>query len=739
VTEDGAGEVRLAVTGMTCAACVGRVQRILEKQEGVESAVVNLTTERARVRPSPGAHLDGAPLLAALAKAGFGGEEVSARAGGSDAVALQRAHAREALHRLALAAPLTLPVFAIAMFGWGFPGSDWVQLVLTAVVVFGPGFNFLQTAWKLARGGSANMDSLVSIGTLAAFFLSLHSLLSQHATGGPPGPLYFESAAVIVTLILLGRWLEARAKGRAADAIAALARLQPSTARRRDPATGLESEVAVDLLEPGDVVVLRPGERVPVDGELVEGRGHVDESMLTGEPLPVAKAPGDMVTGGTVNATTALAVRVTRVGEGTTLARILQLVQDAQASRAPIQRLADRVAAVFVPIVLVLASLTLTAWLLFTDATFAQALLHVVAVLVIACPCALGLATPTAVLVGSGRAARHGVLIKDAASLERLQAVDVVVFDKTGTLTQGKPEVVAAEGPDPEATLPVVAGLEALSDHPLARAVVRWAEDQGIEPLAAEGLREELGAGVVGVVDGRRAAAGSPALLEREGFDLSPVEAWLAEQERAGRTVFACAAEGVPPLALAVDDPVRKDAREAIARLERLGVESHLLTGDARDSALRVASAVGLDPARVQARLLPEDKAAHVQRLKDEGRVVAVVGDGINDAPALALADVGIAIGSGTDVALEAAGVALLRSEPSAVADAVGLSRATLRTIRQNLFWAFAYNCVGIPVAALGYLNPMIAALAMAFSSVSVVTNSLLLKGRRLPAAAVRD
>jgi len=718
---------------MTCAACVGRVQRVLEKQEGVESAVVNLATQRARVSLQEGAVADPDRLVTALVKAGYAGEEVAAGAGGGDAAALQQAHARLALRRLLLAAPLTVPVFLVAMFGLDLPGSDWVQLVLTAVVVFVAGGSFLSTAWKLARGGSASMDTLVSIGTLSAFFLSVHSLLVRRLDGGVEGPLYFESAAVIVTLILLGRWLEARAKGQAADAIAALARLQPSTARRRDPATGVESEVAVDDLAPGDLVVLRPGERVPVDGEVVDGHGHVDESMLTGEPLPVAKATGDAITGGTVNTTTALTLRVTRVGEGTTLSRILTLVQDAQASRAPIQRLADRVAAVFVPIVLVLALITLAAWLTFTDVAFSEALLHVVAVLVIACPCALGLATPTAVLVGSGRAARHGVLVKDAASLERLQAVDVVIFDKTGTLTEGRPAVVGTTGEEQEALLPFAAGLESLSDHPLARAVVQWASDQGIPPAEAQDLREELGAGALGTVAGRRVAIGSTRLLESEGFDVSSLADWPAEQEAAGRTVFACAAEGLLPMAFAVDDPVRQDAGEAVNRLRGLGVESFLLTGDARESAERVAEAVGIEPERVKARLLPEDKAAVVAELKQAGRIVAVVGDGINDAPALALADVGIAIGSGTDVALETASVALLRSEPSAVADAVALSRATLRTIRQNLFWAFAYNCVGIPVAALGLLNPMIAALAMAFSSVSVVTNSLLLRNRRLP------
>jgi Cu+-exporting ATPase len=441
---------------------------------------------------------------------------------------------------------------------------------------------------------------------------------------------------------------------------------------------------------------------------------------------------GDPVTGGTVNTTTALAVRVTRVGEGTTLARIVQLVHDAQATKAPIQRLADRVAAVFVPIVLGVALLTLAAWLLLTPVPFSAALLHVVAVLVIACPCALGLATPTAVLVGTGRAARHGVLVKEAGAFERLCAADLVVFDKTGTLTEGRPRVVATAGADEAATLPLAAGLEALSDHPLARAVVELARERGVAPAAAEGAREVLGAGAVGTSGGSRIAVGSARLLEQEGFDAAELEDWRREQEAAGRTTFLAAAEGRPPMGIAVADPVRPGAAEAVERLGRLGLECWLLTGDAEATARRVAAEVGIAGGHVRAGLRPEDKAEVVRDLQGRGRVVAVVGDGINDAPALALADVGIAVGSGTDVALETASLALLRSEPAAVADAVALSRATLRTIRQNLFWAFAYNVVGIPIAAVGLLEPMLAALAMAFSSVSVVTNSLLLRRRPL-------
>ena len=727
------GEVRLDVTGMTCASCVRRVEKALGKVPGVQGAVVNLTTREARVATTaPAGEPMARALVQAIENAGYGAARLRDDAAPpEDPAAEARAHRA----RFLVAAALTLPVFVVSMLGIVFPGHGLVQAALTLAVLLGPGRGFFTRAARLARHGSASMDTLVAVGTASAFALSAARLVAPASAGGhgghggAGGHLFFETAAVITTLILLGRMLESRAKGRAAAAIAALAGLQPSTARRRD-ASGAESVVPVEDLRAGDVVVLRPGERVPADGVVAEGSGAVDESMLTGEPLPVEKSPGDELAAGTVNASAVLVLDVRRVGAGTTLARIVRLVRDAQATKAPVQRLADRVAAVFVPIVLVLALVTLAAWG-FAARDWGGGLVAAVAVLVIACPCAMGLATPTAVLVGTGRAATLGALVKDAASLERLARVTTVLFDKTGTLTLGKPAVVA-QGGEP-AVLPILGAVDALSDHPVARAVAAHAAARGALAEGVADVRAVAGRGVTATWSGRRVAAGSPTFVQAEGADLAGVSAFLEEAAAEGRTPTCGWVEGLGTLSLALADPLRPDAREAVERLRAMGIPSGIVSGDHVAAVRRLAAAAGMDEARARGGLRPEAKAEAVAELQAAGEVVAVAGDGINDAPALARADVGLAMGSGTHVALETADVALLRDDPRAVADVIALGRATLRIVKQNLFWAFAYNVVGIPAAALGRLDPMLAAAAMALSSVSVVANSLRLRRARLP------
>jgi Cu+-exporting ATPase len=716
--------VDLHVEGMHCASCVGRVEAALLGVQGVEDVAVNLTTHGARVELAA----DGPPverLVAAVERAGYGARLAAAGGAAVAATASAEEEARQALRLVLVAAPLSLPVLVVSMAGLRFPGSDVVQLVLTAAVVLGPGLTFLRQAARLLRRAAASMDTLVAIGSLAAFLHGAVTVVAARFRGLEVEHLYFETAAVIVTLILFGRFLEARAKGRAAASLASLARLLPSEARVRDAATGAERSVAVEAIVPGDLVVLHPGDRVPVDGVVVEGEGHVDESMLTGEPVPAARRGGDAVSAGTVNATAVLVLRATRVGLGTTLARIVAVVRDAQASKAAVQRLADRVASVFVPVVIGVAAVTLAAWLLVTGGDLAAALQPAVAVLVIACPCAMGLATPTAILVGTGRAARLGILVKDAASLERLAAVDTVLFDKTGTLTLGRPAVVAVSGAAGEPTLLAVAAVEARSSHPLGLAVAAHVRERGLTTPSVSGVRAAPGLGVTGDVGGRRVVAGSRGFAAAQGVDTSGVEAWVKTHAALGETVVVGGFAGGPAVAFALADPLKDGAREAVARLQRDGIAVHLVTGDAWATAAKVAAGVGVREDDVRAGLLPEQKAEAVAELRARGRVVAMVGDGINDAPALAAADAGIAVGSGTEVALETAGIALLRGGPGAVGDAIAVARATLRTIRRNLFWAFAYNVVGIPVAALGVLHPMLAAGAMALSSVSVVTSSL--------------
>ncbi|MBU9248833.1 heavy metal translocating P-type ATPase [Burkholderia multivorans] len=741
VDRDATHSIDLDIGGMTCASCVSRVEKALENVPGVTHASVNLATERASVRAA--GPLDAGALIEAVTNAGYRATLAAAPSAGAKAAAssIPAAPDRDARKRqealrernlviasAVLSAPLVAPMLA-APLGIDAMLPGWLQLVLASIVQFGFGARFYRAAWHAVKARAGNMDLLVALGTSAAYGLSLWMLLRDPAH---PGHLYFEASAVIVTLVRFGKWLEARAKRQTTDAIRALNALRPDRARIVD--NGVERDVPLAQVRVGTIVSVRPGERLPVDGRVVSGRSHVDESLITGESLPVPKDDGDAVTAGSINGEGALVVETTAIGAETTLARIIRLVESAQAEKAPIQRLVDRVSAVFVPAILGIAVLTLVGWLL-AGAGAETAILNAVAVLVIACPCALGLATPAAIMAGTGVAARHGVLIKDAQALELAQRATVIAFDKTGTLTEGKPSVTAFDAVDlpRDDALALAAAVQRHSDHPLARAVVAAYDAQRnaqAAPVATD-ARAVAGRGVEARVDGRLLALGSTRWRDELGIVVPPaLDARAAELERAGNTISWLMHADAPRAAIALiafGDTVKPGARDAIAALADRHVASVLVTGDNRGSAAAVAAALGIG--EVHAQVLPDDKARVVASLKREhGGVVAMVGDGINDAPALAAADVGIAMATGTDVAMHTAGITLMRGDPALVADAIDISKRTYRKIQQNLFWAFVYNLIGVPLAALGWLNPVIAGAAMAFSSVSVVTNALLLR-----------
>jgi len=720
-------EFDLAIRGMTCASCVARVERALAKAPGVLSASVNLATERAHVVSVAGTGVEA--LHKAVKAAGYEAEIPDLQEGAAAKSAAPAARALPDWWPVAVSALLTLPLL-VPMAGlalgahWTLPG--WLQLALATPVQFWLGARFYRAGWKAVKALSGNMDLLVALGTSAAYGLSVYQLLA-----GAAGvhDLYFETAAALITFILLGKWLEARAKRQTTEAIRALNALRPDRALvRRD---GKDIEVPLASVAVGDLVVVRPGERVPVDGEIREGRSHVDESLITGESLPVAKGAGDRVTGASINADGLLLVETRAVGAESTLARIIRLVENAQAAKAPIQRIVDRVSAVFVPIVLAIALATLLAWGL-TTGNWTSAVLYAVAVMVIACPCALGLATPTAIMAGTGVAARHGILIKDAEALEIAHSITTIAFDKTGTLTEGRPRLLAVDPVrgDRAELLRLAAALQQGSQHPLARAVMEQAAAEGISPAAAVEMKTLPGRGVQAVVEGRTLYLGSSRLMQELGVDTSVLGERGQAFAREGRSISWLAAEtdGARSLAglLAFGDAVKAGAREAIAALHAQGVKTVMLSGDNRGSAEAAARALGID--EVRAEVLPAEKAQTVAALRGKQQVIAMVGDGINDAPALAAADVGIAMATGTDVAMHTAGITLMRGDPRLVADAISISRRTYGKIRQNLFWAFFYNVVGIPLAAFGLLNPIIAGAAMAFSSVSVVTNALTLR-----------
>jgi P-type Cu+ transporter len=715
-------QTTLQVEGMTCASCVARVEKALLKVPGVQAATVNLATEKASIQALSTVPL--AALKAAIAKAGYAAKDhqdtqpqVTTRLPAWWPVAVGTA----------LTVPLVLPML-LQLFGVDWMLDGGVQLALATPVQFWLGWRFYRAGWKAVRAKAGNMDLLVALGTSAAYGLSVY-LLFKHAEHGMPH-LYFEASAAVITLVLLGKWLEQRAKRQTADAIRALNALRPTTARVRRG--GAELEIEVGDVVVGDLVIVRPGDRVAVDGDIVEGRSHIDESLITGESLPVAKGVGDKVTGGAINAEGALTVRTTAIGAETTLARIIRMVETAQSAKAPIQRIVDRVSAVFVPVVLGIALLTFLAWFGLAG-DWEQALLNAVAVLVIACPCALGLATPTAIMAGTGVAARRGILIKDAEALELAHAVTVVAFDKTGTLTEGKPSlaaVLATQGSTREEVLGLAAALQKSSSHPLAVAVMDQVRHERLPAPEARDAKALPGRGVQGVVRGRTLALGSTRMLRELALDAGSLRGEAQRLENQGRTVswLVQAEAGAHRLLglLAFGDTVKATAAEAVSRLRQLGIRTVMLTGDNRGAAQFVAKELGID--EVHAEVLPGDKAAIVKEFRDAGEVVAFVGDGLNDGPALAAASVSYAMAGGADVATETAGITLMRGDPRLVADSLDVSRRTYAKIRQGLFWAFGYNVLGIPLAALGLLNPVIAGAAMAFSSVSVVLNALTLR-----------
>ena len=720
-----ARQIELQIEGMTCASCVGRVEKALLKVPGVSAASINLATEKASVTVLSGVSF--ATLAAAVDKAGYVAKPVEAARATPSASGLGLPPWWPVLVGALLTLPLLLPML-LQPFGVNWMLGGWAQLALATPVQFWLGARFYRAGWKALRAGTGNMDLLIALGTSAAYGLSLY-LLGTRAEHGMPH-LYFEASAAVITLVLLGKWLELRAKRQTADAIRALNALRPTVARVL--VDDVEVSTPVEQVAVGDIVVIRPGERVPVDGEVIDGRSHVDESLITGESLPVAKAIGGKLTGGSVNAEGLLRARTTAIGAETTLARIIRMVESAQAAKAPIQRIVDRVSAVFVPIVLGIAALTFVGWLLY-GGNAEHAVISAVAVLVIACPCALGLATPTAIMAGTGVAARRGILIKDAQALEVAHSVTVVAFDKTGTLTEGKPSLVATEpaaGGDSDEVLRLAAALQKNSDHPLAHAVMEKIGEQRTAVPPAYDAQALPGRGVRAVVGGRHLLLGSTRLLHEEGADAGALLPVALRLEDEGRTISWLmvrqeSATSVLGL-LAFGDTVKPASRAALARLHELGIRTVMLTGDNAGSANAVARELGIDEVRAQ--LLPGDKAAVVQELRKQGHIVAMVGDGLNDAPSLVAADVGLSMSTGTDVAMEAAGITLMRGDPRLVADSFDVSRRTYSKIKQGLFWAFAYNVLGIPLAAFGMLSPVVAGAAMAFSSVSVVTNALMLR-----------
>ncbi|EOP12811.1 MULTISPECIES: heavy metal translocating P-type ATPase [unclassified Bacillus (in: firmicutes)] len=731
-------KAEFTVSGMTCAACANRVEKRLNKLEGVNGATVNFALESATVDFNPDEiHVN--EMKSAITKLGYKLEVKSDKQDGSTDHRLQEIERQK--KKFIISFILSFPLLWAMVSHFSFTSfiylpdmlmNPWVQLALATPVQFIIGGQFYVGAYKALRNKSANMDVLVALGTSAAYFYSVYLSIQSIGSSEHMTDLYFETSAVLITLIILGKLFEAKAKGRSSEAIKKLMGLQAKTATVvRD---GTEIKILIEEVVAGDIVYVKPGEKIPVDGEIVEGKSAIDESMLTGESIPVDKTIGDVVIGSTINKNGFLKVKATKVGRDTALAQIIKVVEEAQGSKAPIQRVADQISGIFVPVVVVIAIITFAVWMLFvTPGDFGGALEKMIAVLVIACPCALGLATPTSIMAGSGRSAEYGILFKGGEHLEATHRLDTVILDKTGTVTNGKPvltDVIVADGFHEEEILRLVGAAEKNSEHPLAEAIVEGIKEKKIDMPSSETFEAIPGFGIESVVEGKQLLIGTRRLMKKFDIDIEEVSKSMEELEREGKTAMLIAINKEYAGIVAVADTVKDTSKAAIARLKKMGLDVVMITGDNRQTAQAIAKQVGID--HVIAEVLPEGKAEEVKKLQAQGKKVAMVGDGINDAPALATADIGMAIGTGTDVAMEAADITLIRGDLNSIADAIFMSKMTIRNIKQNLFWALAYNGLGIPIAAFGFLAPWVAGAAMAFSSVSVVLNALRLQRVKL-------
>ncbi|MGH1278652.1 heavy metal translocating P-type ATPase [Bacillus basilensis] len=731
-------KAEFTVSGMTCAVCANRVEKRLNKLEGVNEATVNFALETATVDFNPD-EVNVNEMKSAITKLGYKLEVKSDEQDGSTDHRLQEIERQK--KKFIISFILSFPLLWAMVSHFSFTSfiylpdmlmNPWVQLALATPVQFIIGGQFYVGAYKALRNKSANMDVLVALGTSAAYFYSVYLSIQSIGSSEHMTDLYFETSAVLITLIILGKLFEAKAKGRSSEAIKKLMGLQAKTATVvRD---GTEMKILIEEVVAGDIVYVKPGEKIPVDGEIVEGKSAIDESMLTGESIPVDKTIGDLVIGSTMNKNGFLKVKATKVGRDTALAQIIKVVEEAQGSKAPIQRVADQISGIFVPVVVVIAIITFVVWMIFvTPGDFGGALEKMIAVLVIACPCALGLATPTSIMAGSGRSAEYGILFKGGEHLEATHRLDTVILDKTGTVTNGKPvltDVIVADGFHEEEILRLVGAAEKNSEHPLAEAIVEGIKEKKIDIPSSETFEAIPGFGIESVVEGKQLLIGTRRLMKKFDIDIEEISKSMEELEREGKTAMLIAINKEYAGIVAVADTVKDTSKAAIARLKKMGLDVVMITGDNTQTAQAIAKQVGID--HVIAEVLPEGKAEEVKKLQAQGKKVAMVGDGINDAPALATADIGMAIGTGTDVAMEAADITLIRGDLNSIADAIFMSKMTIRNIKQNLFWALAYNGLGIPIAAFGFLAPWVAGAAMAFSSVSVVLNALRLQRVKL-------
>ncbi|ACL75124.1 heavy metal translocating P-type ATPase [Ruminiclostridium cellulolyticum] len=727
-------KVELKLTGMSCAACSSKIERKLNKTEGIAKAAVNLATEKANIEYDLST-VKVSDIIKTIERLGYGAEK--AEEVNRDTEKEQREKEIRSLKlSLIVSAVLSAPLVLAMILGMlkldspvlSLLHNEYFQLIITTPVQFIIGFRFYKHAYYALKSKSANMDVLIAMGTSAAYFFSLYNVFFEEVQKGMMKNLYFEAAAVIITLILLGKYLEAVAKGKTSEAIKKLMGLQAKTARVLR--NGTEEDIPIEDVLPGDIVVVRPGEKIPVDGKILEGNSSIDESMLTGESLPVEKKAGDFVIGATINKFGTFRFEATKVGKDTALSQIIRMVEDAQGSKAPIQKIADKVSGIFVPIVVAIALLTFVIWL-FVTGDVTKAIVSAVAVLVIACPCSLGLATPTAIMVGTGKGAENGILIKGGEHLEMAYKLNAVVLDKTGTITKGEPEVtdivVLDNTYEKMEILRLASITEKSSEHPLGVAIYEYGKKELGKINDPDKFEAIPGRGVLSVIDGKTIYIGTRKLMREQGIDIASVGAGIERLEDEGKTAMLMSIDNRLTALIAVADTLKESSKEAIQELKSIGIEVYMITGDNKRTANAIAKLVGIT--NVLAEVLPENKAEEVEKLKASGKIVAMVGDGINDAPALATADIGMAVGTGTDVAIEAADITLMRGDLRTIPAAIRLSRKTMNKIKQNLFWAFFYNIIGIPFAALGLLNPMIAGGAMAFSSVSVVANSLSLKG----------